>query len=304
MFDRVTGINSTNKNYDGNSKIWAILFYPYLIQPQNPSIVFPQSSSMLIDNIEGFYAFRNRYQDENDVLIALSNRNRVHSGWFQAEQFSLSIFSHATIWTQMPGKAYNNITLFSVPYIDGRPKIPIDNGGYTRNVKTFHSQGSGYVSLDASGHFNITLAQRDIFVDMITRDNIETIITISGQFNDSFLHNYTWQLSTTNEVKNITLGYENNLPTFIFTGNNGSWFKGWLFQSQGVNFINVGRVLRVDRTGFTANFQIVIAIGTGSPPIGINTDKGINITDVCVDFDSLSEGPKVKFYMIFISSNS
>lgn len=91
----------------------------------------------------------------------------MHNGWLQHEQFALSIISHRTIWTQMPGKEYNDITLFSVSFIDGRVTKPRDHGGYTRDARAFPGQGGGYVSIDSSGNFNVTLAQRDMFVDMI-----------------------------------------------------------------------------------------------------------------------------------------
>lgn len=60
-----------------------------------------------------------------------------------------------------------------------------------------------------------------------------------------------------------------------------------------MNGINV---LQVNRIGFNASFKIVLAIGKDFPPIGYNTNKGINISDTCIDFDDLSQGPKVFQY--------
>ncbi|CAF4272271.1 unnamed protein product [Rotaria sp. Silwood2] len=78
LYDRTMGINSSSLAYDGKDKSAALLYYPYEIAAQYPSIAFSRSISMLSDKIDGFYGFHNRYRDENDVLIALMNRNRRH----------------------------------------------------------------------------------------------------------------------------------------------------------------------------------------------------------------------------------
>ncbi|CAF2539480.1 unnamed protein product [Rotaria sp. Silwood2] len=80
LYDRTMGINSSSPAYDGKDKSAALLYYPYEIAAQYPSIAFPRSISMISDKIDGFYGFHNRYRDENDVLIALMNRNRRHRG--------------------------------------------------------------------------------------------------------------------------------------------------------------------------------------------------------------------------------
>ncbi|CAF3155886.1 unnamed protein product [Rotaria sp. Silwood2] len=96
LYDCTMGINSSSPAYDGKDKSAALLYYPYEIAAQHPSIAYPKSTAMINDNIDGFYGFRNRYQDKNDVLIALMNRNRRHRGWNANETFALSIISHDT----------------------------------------------------------------------------------------------------------------------------------------------------------------------------------------------------------------
>ncbi|UJR34414.1 hypothetical protein I4U23_021821 [Adineta vaga] len=284
LYDHVVGKNSLMKDYDLNNRIWSIIYYPYLISSQNPSIIYPQSTSLLIDNRDGFYAFRNRYQDRNDILIALENSHRKRSGWSQHQGFGFSIISHDTIWIRMPSKSMTNTSLFSTPIIDGKTDFPIKNGGYGKNAFAFNNQGGGYVSVDSSGNFRIQLAQREMFVDMIVRNQTETILGIYDQFYDNISHNFDWQLSTIpNEINNIILGYENNLPTFVINGKNGSWYKGWLYESQGIRFINNGYLIRINRIGFNVSFKIVLAI---------LEQKGINISDVCIQFDLLTQGVK------------
>ncbi|CAF4685807.1 unnamed protein product, partial [Rotaria sp. Silwood2] len=111
LYDRTMGINSSSPAYDGKDKSAALLYYPYEIAAQHPSIAFPRSISMISDNIDGFYGFRNRYRDENDVLIALMNRNRRHGGWNANETFALSIISHNTTWARMPGQEFKRYNL-------------------------------------------------------------------------------------------------------------------------------------------------------------------------------------------------
>ncbi|CAF4266337.1 unnamed protein product, partial [Rotaria magnacalcarata] len=94
FYDRTMGINSTSPAYDGKDKSAALLYYPCEIVAQHPSVAFPRSTLMISDNVDGFYGFRNRYRDQNDVLIGLMNRNRRHAGWNANETFALSIMSH------------------------------------------------------------------------------------------------------------------------------------------------------------------------------------------------------------------
>jgi hypothetical protein len=255
---------------------------------------------MISDNVDGFYEFRNRYQDQNDVLIALMSRNRRHAGWNANETLALSIMSHDTTWARMPGKEFNQYSWtrkFSTPLVDGWPREPPKGkkGAYTRAVKAFSDQGGGYVSIDASVNFNITLAQRDILVDMITRGNIDTIIAIQDQFLDTSSHFWHWQLSPDPAETNITLGNENNLSTFTIRGRNGSWLKGWLYNFQDATYNNTEEVLRIIKYGFHANFKIAMALGMGTEPVASRTTSGIHIADVYINFDALSQGLQVIF---------
>jgi hypothetical protein len=298
LYDLTMGINSSSPAYDGKDKSAALLYYPYEIPAQHPSIAFSRSTSMIIDNIDGFYEFRNRYQDQNDVLIAFMSRNRRHGGWNANETFALSIISHDTTWARMPGKEFNYYNLtrkFSTPLVDGWPREPSrgKKGAYTRAVKAFSGQGGGYVSIDASVNYNITLAQRDILVDMITRGNIDTIIAIQDQFLDTSLHFWHWQLSPDPAETNITLENENGLSTFTIRGRNGSWLKGWLYNYQDATYNNTKDALRIIKYGFQANFKIAMALGMGTEPVANRATNGINIADVCINFDTLFQGLQV-----------
>ncbi|CAF1312503.1 unnamed protein product [Rotaria sordida] len=295
LYDRTMGMNSSSPAYDGKDKSAALLYYPYEIAVQHPSIACPRSTSMISDNIDGFYAFRNRYQDQNDVLIALMNRNRRHGGWNANETFALSIISHDTTWARMPGKEFKKYNLtrkFSTPLIDGWPREPPKRKklGYTKVIRSFNGQGGGYVSIDSSVNLNITLAQRDILVDMITRGNIDTIIAIHDQFINTLSHFWHWQLSPDPSETNITLGNENNLSTFIIRGRNESWLKGWLYNYQNATYNNTEEVLRVIKYGSSATFKIAMALGMGIEPVANRTATGIIIDDACIDFDALFLG--------------
>lgn len=300
LYDRTMGIYSFSPAYDGKDKSAALFYYPYEIPAQQPNVAFPRSASMLIDNVDGFYAFRNRYQDQNDVLVAFVSRHRRHGGWNANETFALSIISHDTTWARMPGKEfhfYNSTLKFSTPLIDGIPREPPrgKKGAYARAVKAFTGQGGGYVSVDASVNFDITLAQRDILVDMMVHDSIETIIAIQDQFIDTISHFWHWQLSPDPRETSITLGNENNLSIFIIQGRNESWLKGWLYNDQETTCNNSRGILQIIKRGFEANFKIVMALGMGVAPIANRTDYGLQIADVCINFDALEQGVQVMF---------
>ena len=300
LYDRTMGIYSLSPAYDGKDKSAALLYYPYEIPARRPDTAFPRSTSMLIDNVDGFYAFRNRYQDQNDVLIAMVSRHRRHGGWNANETLALSIISHDTTWARMPGKEfhfYGSVHKFSTPLIDGWPREPPrgKKGAYAKAVKAFTGQGGGYVSVDTSINLNITLAQREMLVDMIARDSIETIIAIQDEFVDAIPHFWHWQLSPDPRETEITLSNENNLSVFIIRGRNDSWLKGWLYNDQNTTYNNTREVLRIIKYGFNAHFQIVMALGMGTAPVANRTSYGLQVADACINFDALDQGVQVMF---------
>lgn len=296
FYDRTMGIKSKRAAFDGKDKCAALLFYPYEIDEQHPSQVFPRSMSMLVDNLDGYYAFRNRYQDHNDVLIGFTSRNRCHAGWNAEETFALSILSHDTTWTQMPGKEYKTFRLtrkFTTPLVDGLPREPKRNqlNSQTKFVKSFTNQTGGYVSIDASRNFRITSAQRNMFVDMIQRNSIDTIIAIDDYFQDNISHYWHWQLSpNVFETEFLLLDNENQLATFIIRGRNQTWLKAWLYNHQDATFNNTNETIRIVKNGFQASFQIVMALGSGIEPIAFRRSNGIQLENVIIDFNRLSDG--------------
>ncbi|CAF4812198.1 unnamed protein product, partial [Rotaria sp. Silwood2] len=42
--------------------------------------------------------------------------------------------------------------------------------------------------------------------------------------------------------------------------------------------------------GFSANFKIAMVLGMGTEPVANRTATGINIDDVCINFDTLIQG--------------
>ncbi|CAF2997663.1 unnamed protein product [Rotaria sp. Silwood2] len=130
---------------------------------------------------------------------------------------------------------------------------------------------------------------------MIKRGNIDTIIAIQDQFVNNLSHFWHWQLSPDPAETNITLGNENNVSTFIIRGRNGSWLKGWLYNNQNAIYNNTDEVLRIIKYGFSANFKIAMALGMGTEPFANRTATGINIDDVCINFDTLFQSLQIIF---------
>lgn len=59
------------KSYDALTRPWiavlAFVNWPVGVEPQNPATVMPKAME---DRIHGYYVFRNRWQDENDILVS------------------------------------------------------------------------------------------------------------------------------------------------------------------------------------------------------------------------------------------
>ena len=59
------------KSYDALTRTWhavlAFVNWPVGVKPENPATVMPRAME---DRIHGYYVFRNRWQDENDILVS------------------------------------------------------------------------------------------------------------------------------------------------------------------------------------------------------------------------------------------
>ncbi|MFZ3495433.1 hypothetical protein ACODT5_19775 [Streptomyces sp. 5.8] len=83
---------------------YGLLHYPYGLAPQDPDEAPESVRAALLDDHVGSYLFRSRYQDRDDVLVGVQNRNENHIGWGGSDTFALSLVGQDVTWAQQPAK--------------------------------------------------------------------------------------------------------------------------------------------------------------------------------------------------------
>ncbi|MEU2431585.1 discoidin domain-containing protein [Streptomyces sp. NPDC007861] len=253
---------------------FTLLNWPERIPAKDPD-AFPELRRALFDDRSGSYLFRNRTQGDDDVLVGVNNRNEHHFGWSQPESFALSLIGQGTTWARQPAKENTTYGLFSKPLIDGRaiPAGVTPGNGTTKESRPYPGQGGGFVSLDAAEDYGIDIATREVVTDLRPTGGADAVIALHDRFADDAPHRIDWQLSPEPGVR-ISYGEdEAGATTFLFQRED-AWLKGWLLHPEGAAMGTSNGAFRITRTGPSAEFQVVLAVGRGRIPTATGTGAG------------------------------
>lgn len=278
LYDRVHGVDSAARGFDGPHGLWAVLYYP----TDGTTAGAPTSDAAnraILDDEGGFYAFRNRYVDADDTIVVTSNRNLQHEqGWAAAETFSLSWLGHDTTWGLLGGKNQNPL-MWSKPLVDGKlePYLnqyrTVDGRGVTLESRAFTGQGGGYISLDGSKNFEVDRALRQQVVDLTSAEHqggASAIVAITDSFGDDVSHRWDWQLRPeAGVVIDIDPDSAESEPLFTFTSTDAAGapvvLSGFVLDREGLTAQVIDGTLRLSRQGTEATFSLVLA--TAAQPL-------------------------------------
>ncbi|MEU9706222.1 discoidin domain-containing protein [Streptomyces sp. NPDC047981] len=261
--------------------------------PEGVAAADPDSSAALrgalLDDEVGAYFFRDRFQGDDDTLIAVTNRNENHMGWAQPESFATSIIGQGTTWARQPAKENTNLSLFSKPLIDGAAVPPGTTPGKNGNVsggRAYSGQGGGYVSLDARNDYAVDTARREQAVDLRSTSVADAVTAVHDRFADDTAHRIDWQLAPEPGV-HISYGTpESGTQTFLFTRGD-AWLKGWLLDPTGATMSTSNGAFRITRTGTSTDFKVVLAVGRGPVPTGTATGSALTLGQTTYDLADL-----------------
>jgi hypothetical protein len=267
-YDRHIGILAQQPRYDDHraATVWAILFYPNVPAAKPP----PTWGGSLLDSQKGAFYFRNRWRDQNDILLSVMNRNDHHShAWNQHETFQLSIMALNANFAAGPGKE-RDIHLYSKPILDGKRDASLGRG------RTLRAE-PGYVVLDGSENFGIAKAERRMRTQF---SGDSAVITLWDQFHDSNPHTLWWQLRPGQGVTAEAVTGE-PLPAFLLRKGD-AYLKGWIQTSVPVAITAVAiatdTVLRLDLGSAPRHdLLVVLVLGRGTPPNAAIADQGIRV---------------------------
>ena len=255
---------------------WALIYYPINNTPVNPGESFGPS---LADLEQGAFYFRNRWQDENDVMISVMGDFTRHiRAWDQEEAFALGLHAYDTHFIGGPDKQR------ATPYYSAL----MVNGQVGGDEKTVGAPGifeasdhGGYVIVDGGQAYDtlgLDSAQRHVWVDF-SGDAGSAVFSTLDQIRDTDFNDYTWQLNLDTSAGDggivASAGREDGLPTFLLQGNHNSYLKGWILHPSDATVL-ASDPLQVLTAGTDADIWIVMVVGTGNAPIGDVTGTGLN----------------------------
>ncbi|GAB4085970.1 hypothetical protein GCM10028784_26000 [Myceligenerans cantabricum] len=295
-YDRVQGMLSDDQGLDGVHALWTVLFYPEDTSGDAGDLTAAKAHTALLDEDQGFYAFRSEYADRDDTLVGTASRNQQHRGWSSAETFSLTWMSHDTTWAMLGGKQWTEPLAWSKPLVDGRLE-PYRNqyetetgAGRTLEARAFPGQGGGYVELDGAGNFLVDTAVREEVVDLAAGGAADAIVAIKDTFADDTSHSWDWQIRPEAGVEIALLpDAAEDEPYFTFTSPNGAVLSGFVLDRDQLTGEVVDGTLRLTRVGTAAEFRVVLATSE-SGVLGAEVHgKTLVVDDRVVDFDALDE---------------
>jgi len=233
--------------------IWSILYYPESNLSMDPTNVFPPA----VNDDHGYYFFRNRWQDENDLLLSLMADSHHHgNAWDQPEVFCINFMGYNNRFFGGPGKKredkYYSTLLVNDKYnIDKSVTLMGKTEYWQPNIdggKLIVNGGNLYEQLGAD------FAQRHLVVKFL--ENNELVMVLLDTIRASKNNNYTWQANLgSNEGKDSLQISSNHIDKQqvainIYGRANANLF-GW-FTSNNIETTNIGDPLQLQVEGKNA----------------------------------------------------
>jgi hypothetical protein len=241
--------------------IWSLLYYPMDVSSKDPTGVYPAG----VADDHGYYFFRNRWQDANDIQVSVMADEHHHGhAWDQPEVFALNLMGYNTRFVGGPGKERAD-SLYSTLLVDGAYNIEnsVRMPGETVEFQTGDTSAS--VMVDGGElyeNLGVSYARRHVSVKFLPGN--EAIIVVMDSLRSEKEHLYTWQLNIGDEedADSIQMDIENTggTPQFILRGNNGGKVRGWIISPENVDISRSADPLRVETRGSAARIAVILHI--------------------------------------------
>ena len=297
FYDRHMGIRApgtAGEKFDDRrgATIWSLIYYPESAPSFDPTGIYPPAIN---DRKRGAYFFRNRWKDENDILLSIMADIDHHgNAWDRSEAFQLGLLAYRSRFIGGPAKEQKP-ALSSSLLVDGK----LSDRENTGQQKLFASFSDGGYAIIGGGEKYASLGlnnvQRHLLVKF-DRNTDTAIITTLDRIKDEETHDYTWQLNLGDEKNDggiiSTVGRENNLNIFVLRGQNNSYLKGWIIHPNPVTVMS-GDPLQVRVSASNTNIWIVMMVGQGIPPVatleGTGMETKLKIDNTVIGYNPQSD---------------
>ncbi len=223
QYDRLCGLQGDKTFGSGwGGPFYALLLYPEDVEAKNPQEV---QGLHFVDKSQGAVVFRNRFQDENDLVVLTNAKARPSRGGHSGpDANTFRIVGLDNLWVVGSGRTYNvggQTNLFPDP-IPGRGKGDL---GKLLDLKLDEKTGGGYVKMSGSP----TGVENHVRQFMVDYDNpaAEAVI-ITHETSDNGKH---WRLNTVEFNQITTQGNQ-----FMIAGPNGNKLVGTVLTPKNPEF--------------------------------------------------------------------
>lgn len=220
--------------------IWSFLHYPANVVAQSPLEFYSWHTANADQHGIGITAFRNQYEDENDILAQFKARLFASGGHDGPDGLGIRIIGNDTAWVvgggrDAPGRNIGQPTLYKV-----EPGAQLNAG---TNMNTGSLVGSPLIKVDGSGHVIGQMATNNMGVQNHKRwfvtdfDHQATGAQAAFLIADTSSDATYWQLPTS-PFNTITI----NGHTFTITAPNGATLHGTVLHPAGATLNHGTRV--------------------------------------------------------------
>ncbi len=236
-YDRHQGIKSVMSpkgRYDRHraGTIWAILNYPTDVQPQDPTGNFP----IAVADSHGYYFFRNRWKDENDILFSIMADEEHHGhAWDQPEVFALNLMAYNARFVGGPSKERGQ-DMYSTLLVDGKYNIKgaTKLNGATKAWEV--SVNSTKVRIDGGDLYEaLGLKKAERSADVVFLADNKAVVVLEDKLLSNEEKKFTWQLNLGNDKDKGGIKVITKENSFELLGKNGK-IIGWILYDDAFEF--------------------------------------------------------------------
>ena len=174
----------------GNA-VFALLLYPDGVTAADPTDAMPKA----VMDSHGYIFFRNRWRDENDIMVALLNPVHRSGGWSQCEYLNLRLMAFDTRFFGGPAKTHD-VENYTTLLVDGRNSHPAKEFVPGRIAAFEPAADGGYAIVDAGDYYRglgATQTVRHLLVRYSGPDENSALISTLDLVGSDKQHVYTWQ---------------------------------------------------------------------------------------------------------------
>jgi len=252
---------SIQDQFDSNraGTIWSVLYYPLGITAEDPTGTYPAS----FRDDHGYYFFRNRWKDENDILFSIMADSHHHgNAWDQPEVFALNLMAHNSRYIGGPSKERKD-SLYSTLLVDGRYNIEGSVRLTGKEVKWDSKQNAAFATIDGGQLYDslgVGFAQRICAVKFLP-DN-RAIIALMDTLESLGSHRYTWQLNLGDEQTSDSVAVQVDGHRFQLKGRNGQ-VDGWVVAPSSAKILPKTDPFQIEVEADSTRIMVIMHVHSG-----------------------------------------